>query len=246
MIAWGGPVLIRAWMQQVRLLKRDYNIEVIWVSSGAIVSALERTSIKRGNKVEEKQALSAIGQPLLMDIYNISLQATGLMGSQVLLTADDLRNPKRRKNFQNTINQLIKWKAVPILNENDAVVTDEIKFGDNDTLSAMVAQATKADKLIILTDVDGLYDRDPRANKKAKLIREVDEITSSLLKAVGKSPTSKFGTGGMLSKLRAAQEAAKAGIETVLIRGDLPSVLLTVARQKFVGTVIYPLRKKKR
>ena len=171
-VCTGGPVLVRSWMQQIRTLRRDHDIEVIWVTSGAIASAVERTDFKKHKSdwlLSEKQALSAIGQPILMDMYNISLSAVGLMGAQVLLTASDLRDNSRRNNFKKTIEQTLKWKVVPILNENDAISTDEIKFGDNDSLSARVAGVISADRLVILTDVDGLYDRDPKKFKNAKM-----------------------------------------------------------------------------
>src|SRR5690349_2082249 len=164
MVCAGGPILLRAWMSQIAILRKQHKIEVIWVTSGAIASAVDRTAADERNRKQkqkkrslpEKQALSAIGQPIVMDLYNLSLQAVGLLGAQILLTADDLANKKRRENFQNTLEQLLKWQVTPILNENDAVATEEIKFGDNDSLSAKVAATAGAERLIILTDVDGL------------------------------------------------------------------------------------------
>lgn len=231
-------------MKQVFTLKKRHGIEVVWVTSGAIASAVERTSFsKRNRKLSEKQALSAIGQPLVMDLYNIALQTTGLLGAQILLTYSDLAHAGRRGNFKNTIEELLSWGVVPVLNENDAVATDEIKFGDNDSLSAKVAKVVGAERLIILTDVAGLFDADPSVNPNARLISRLNRVPQSLLKSLELSsraskthPTR--GTGGMYSKIRAAAEATQSGSETWLVRGDLPSVLLDVAAGKNVGTVI--------
>lgn len=226
-------------MQQVAELQRRDGIEVIWVTSGAIASAVDRTGFrKKKRELAEKQALSAIGQPMVMDLYNLALHAAGTMGAQILLTYDDLTDSARRLNFQNTIEQLLKWDVVPILNENDAVATDEIKFGDNDRLSAKVARFTSAERLVILTDVDGLYDRDPKDNPSARLIRQLVGVSADQLSQVEPKGGSSRGTGGMFSKLRAAQEAAEHGIETWLLRGDIPSALLQM--DKCPGTQILP------
>jgi glutamate 5-kinase len=200
MVCTGGPLLARAWMQQLRQLRDDEGVEVVWVTSGAIASATERTRFPKSSAqrtLVEKQALSAIGQPLVMDVYNMALQATGMLGAQVLLTAGDLAQAERRRNFVHTINQLLKWGVTPILNENDAVATDEIKFGDNDSLSAKVALNIGAERLVILTDVDGLYDSDPRGNKRARLIHTVDKVTPKLLSKTGRAAGTSRGTGGM-------------------------------------------------
>lgn len=247
MVCSGGPLLVRAWMNQVAQLKRQNRIEVIWVTSGAIASATERTDFKKNRRtLSEKQALSAIGQPLIMDLYNLALQTSGMLGAQVLLTYDDLMNKKRRTNFSNTIEQLLKWNVTPILNENDAVATEEIKFGDNDTLSAKVARVMGADRLIILTDVEGLYDSDPRRNPGAQLIHGLPGITKKTLNLAGSGAGTSRGTGGMLSKLTAAREAAKGGIETWLVKGDLPHVLRRVAENEILGTRVRVQTRKRR
>jgi glutamate 5-kinase len=239
MVCSGGPLLLRSWMQQVSILRRNHRVEVIWVTSGAIASAVDRTDYRKKKRtLPEKQALSAIGQPLVMDLYNIALQTSGLLGAQILLTYDDLASSGRRKNFQNTVETLLKWKVMPILNENDAVATEEIKFGDNDSLSAKVANVVDADRLLILTDVNGLYDSDPRKNPRASLVERVRQISASQLKQVAQSPGSSRGTGGMYSKLKAAQEASKNGIETWLVKGDRPHVLIEVAENDPIGTII--------
>lgn len=238
MVCEGGPLLVRAWMAQVAALKKRHGIEVIWVTSGAIASAVERTGFKpRGGKrtLDEKQALSAIGQPLIMDLYNVALGVSGLTGAQILLTYGDLAEPRRKANFTATLERLLKWKVTPILNENDVVATDEIKFGDNDSLSARVAVACKADRLVILTDVDGYYESDPRKNPRAKLIPRVAKVTPAILSALKPQGGTSRGTGGMYSKLRAAQEAR---VPTHLVKGDLPQVLLELAQGRPRGTLI--------
>jgi glutamate 5-kinase len=247
MVCSGGPLLLRAWMQQVARLRRDLGIEVIWVTSGAIASAVDRTGFrKRDRELSEKQALSAIGQPLVMDLYNISLQAVGLLGAQVLLTYDDLSHARRRSNFQVTMNRLLSWDVTPILNENDAMATEEIRFGDNDSLSAKVARVMQADRLVILTDVDGLYERNPKEDPRARRVEHLQSITPKVLAQAGKGAGSSRGTGGMYSKLLAAREATRAGIETWLAQGDSPSVLLHVAANDPVGTRIDAVRPHKR
>jgi glutamate 5-kinase len=215
-------------------------VEIIWVTSGAIASAVERTGHRRKNRpLADKQALSAIGQPMVMELYNLALQAAGSQGAQVLLTADDLRDRKRRGNLQATLERLLEWKVTPILNENDAVSTEEIRFGDNDSLSAKVARALGADRLVILTDVDGLYDSDPRKSRMARLVPSIPAVTAPLLKQLtpGAAGTAR-GTGGMYSKLLAAREASKSGIPTWLVRGDTPGVLAQLAAGAPIGTRI--------
>jgi glutamate 5-kinase len=243
MICAGGPMLIRAWMSQVAQLRREHDIEVIWVSSGAIASATDRTQFKKTKRtLSEKQALSAIGQPIVMDLYNMAIQAQGLLGAQVLLTYADLARAHQKKNLQNTIEQLLAWQVTPVLNENDAVATEEIRFGDNDSLSARIAKVMKADRLVILTDVNGLYDSDPRKNKKAALVDSVEKITPALLRTAGGSGSSR-GTGGMFSKLSAAKLASEAGIQTHLVKGDENQVLLRIASGESVGTRIGKTKK---
>jgi glutamate 5-kinase len=239
MVCMGGPLLLRAWMAQVAQLKKIHNIEVIWVTSGAIASASERTNFKKTHRtLGEKQALSAIGQPMVMDLYNLALNATGLLGAQVLLTAGDMRDRIRRRNLQNTLEKLLEWQTVPVLNENDAVATEEIKFGDNDSLSAKIAAMMKAERLLLLTDVDGLFDADPRSSPGAKLIPYRKAIAKSDLSLAGKKSGSGRGTGGMYSKLLAAQNASKQGIVTHLLRGDYPLNLLLLAEGERIGTQV--------
>lgn len=237
MVCDGGPILILSWMKQILELRARYDIDVVWVTSGAIASAAERTHFSTRNRtVAQKQALSAIGQPLIMDLYNLALHRVGLLGAQVLLTGGDMKEKVRRKNLQNTLGQLLKWDAVPILNENDAVATEEIQFGDNDSLSAQIAIMMKAQKLILLTDVDGLFDSDPKKNRSAKLISQKDRVTELDLKNHRSSKKSEKGTGGIYTKLLAAKQAQKAKVQAHLVRGDVHNVLLQIASDNQVGT----------
>lgn len=239
MVCEGGPLLMRAWMQQVAQLRKRHNIEVIWVTSGAIAWATDKTNFKTKKRtLPQKQALSAIGQPLIMDQYNLALASCGLLGSQVLLTAGDIKNKVRRKNLINSLEQLLHWRVVPLLNENDAVATEEIQFGDNDSLASQVAVMMGAHKLILLTDVDGLYTQDPKVNPKAELLDFVSKITPHHLGLASKKNRSARGTGGMQSKLKAAQRANKKRINTHLVRGDIPQNLLQIAKGISLGTRI--------
>ncbi len=252
MVIEGGPRLVRSWMRQTEILKRKYSIDVIWVTSGAIATARIQTgrhskrSVKSQNSAHalaEKQALSALGQPMVMQLYNRALASQQLFGSQVLLTADDLAHRSRRNNLVRTLTTLLSWGVLPILNENDAVSTIEIQFGDNDQLSALVATHMKADRLMLLTDVDGLYNADPKKNPKAILLREVSSVSSRLVTSLQSSSVSQNGTGGMLSKVLAARTANRRGIPAHLVRGSLPNAILKLAsaieeRQLTPGTLI--------
>ncbi len=241
MVCSGGPLLLRAWMLQVSQLRRDHGIEVIWVTSGAIASAVERvgfTPAGRKRTLPEKQALSALGQPMVMDLYLLALNAAGLTGAQVLLTAGDIRDANRSQNLKNTLSTLLAWETVPILNENDAVSTDEIQFGDNDSLSSKIAIMMKAERLVLLTDVDGLYEEDPRKNSRAALIPYLAKVTAADQARAGKGSSSLRGTGGMYSKLLAAQMASENKITTHLVRGDYPQNLILLAQGANVGTQI--------
>jgi len=241
MVCLGGPWLIRSWMWQIAQL-RQQNIEVIWVTSGAIATGTDRThfemSPNQQRTLAQKQALSAIGQPLIMDLYNLSLQSVGLLGAQVLITYDDFYEQNRKQNILNTLEQLLHWQTVPVINENDAVGTDEIKFGDNDSLSAQVAVAMKADRLVLLTDVEGLFDSDPKKNPNAKKLDELSAITAELLQKTSPEQGSTRSTGGMYSKLKALEVAQQNKISGWLAKGDAPNVLLDIAAGKNIGTRI--------
>lgn len=246
MVIAGGPRLIRNWMKQVDILGADFGIDVIWVTSGAIATAKKNPEFSsRKTGLVEKQALSALGQPLVLQQYVTALKKWKRRGAQVLLTADDLADPKRRKNLVRTLSTLVEWNVLPILNENDAVATEEIQFGDNDRLSALVAKHMKADRLILLTDVDGLYDRDPKITRRTptepppKIVNHLKSISKKLLNSLSGTSISGVGTGGMLSKILASQTALRAGITTHLVKGDRPQALIDLARGKqTIGTTI--------
>lgn len=235
LVVEGGPLLLREWMGQVAELRQRFNIRVIWVTSGAIASARQRVQ-HSWHKLDEKQALSSIGQPMVMDLYNLALQAQGLLGAQVLLTYDDMADRRRKQNLRNTLSRLLEWQIVPVLNENDTVATEEIQFGDNDSLSARVAALMGAKRLVILTNVDGLFDQNPRHFPQARLIHQLTQVTPEILKKVGAGGSSEFGTGGMFSKLKAAQFATRRGVDTWLVRGDQVHTLCRVAQDEKLGT----------
>jgi len=230
---------MRTWMQQVSTLHKKHNIEVIWVTSGAIAWAAERTNFNSSKRtLPQKQALSAIGQPLIMDQYNLAMHATGLMGAQVLLTAGDMKDRTRSKNLKNTLTELLKWNMIPILNENDAIATEEIQFGDNDSLASQVALMMKAERLVLMTDVDGLFDKDPNTNQGAHLISYVPKVGARERKMADKKAVSSVGRGGMFSKLIAADKASKGGITTHFVRGDMANNLIAIALGQPIGTQI--------
>lgn len=235
----GGPLLVLSWMQQVAALRREHSVRVVWVTSGAIALAREAKS-RPHSTLAHKQALSAIGQPRVMNLYNAALDHVGLGGAQVLLTSDDLAEPGRKANFKRTMRQLLRWGIVPVLNENDAVGTEEITFGDNDSLSARVAASLRAERLVILTDVEGLLSADPRLHPDAQRVPRVAEVTDALVESVSPSGGSQRGTGGMRSKLLAARIAARVGVPTWLVKGDLPRALVALAGGETVGTHIGP------
>jgi glutamate 5-kinase len=248
MVISGGPLLIRSWMQQVEKLLRLHRVEVVWVSSGAIATAVERLrgtglrDLKRpkgGWSLEAKQALSAIGQPSVMELYELALKNVGSLGAQILLTTGDLKDPKRRRNFMNSCETLLRWGVTPILNENDAVATEEIRFGDNDQLSAQVAAAMNAARLVILTDVEGLFEKNPQQYPDAKLLEKLSGVTAKTL-SLASGSRSEVGTGGMRSKLQAARVAGRAGVITHLVKGDVPEILVRLAQGESLGTKILP------
>jgi glutamate 5-kinase len=240
----GGPMLVRDWMQQVAELKAKHKINIIWVTSGAIATARLRTQ-KHWKKLPEKQALSAIGQPMVMDSYNLALQREGLMGAQVLVTYNNIARKPERENLKNTLTKLLEWNLVPVLNENDAVATEEIQFGDNDLLSAKIAGLMQAQRLLILTNVEGLYDRNPQKFKNAQLISHLPKITKSLLNSLEPDAVSSLGRGGMYSKIRAAAHAQTQRVPTWILRGDIHHALLKVAKNEPIGTRIEPPVKKR-
>ncbi len=202
--------------------------EIIMVSSGAIAMGVGKLPLKeRPSDIPGKQAAAAVGQCELMYIYDKLFGEYNHVVGQLLLTADDVVNDERHTNFSNTLNRLLEMGAIPIINENDTISTDEIALGDNDTLGAIVAKSVQADLLIILTDCDGLYTADPRKSPDAKLIPKVENITPELMTLGGGSGT-KRGTGGMATKISAAKMATEAGINTIVINGNQPKALYDI------------------
>lgn len=229
--------------QVSNLIKRGR--QVVIVTSGAIGMGAGRIELKdRVSNMKMRQACAAIGQPLLMAEYRKAFLRYNVNSAQVLLTAEVLNNRKTYLNLRNSIETLLKLAVVPILNENDSVSTDEIgsTFGDNDKLSALVASKLDADLLIILSDIDALYDKDPRRFKDAKPITVVYEITDEIAKSAGKKG-SKHATGGMKTKIEAARIASNAGCRIVLADGRLNNVISRILAGSVIGTLFMPRRR---
>ncbi len=211
--------------------------EVILVSSGAIGMGVGKLSLKeRPSDIPTKQAAAAVGQCELMYTYDKLFQEYHHTVAQILLTGSDFRHDDRYHNFQNTMRRLLELNVLPIINENDTIATEEIKVGDNDTLSAMVAVSIGAERLVLLSDIDGLYTADPHKDPDAKLIPQVHEITKEIL-ALGGGEGSSLGTGGMKTKLNAAQLCMDAGCEMVILNGEQPTLLYDLFDGKSVGTL---------
>lgn len=217
--------------------------QVILVSSGAIAAGREKLGFPQLPKdIPAKQMLSAIGQPRLMAIYEQVFGLYGLTLAQVLLTRSDLADRRRYLNARNTLTALLSHNALPIINENDTVATEEIRVGDNDNLSALVANVVEADMLVLLTDQPGLFTADPRNNPDAKLVQEIStpEIPQEVWEAAGGSGT-KLGTGGMVTKLQAADLARRSGTTVVIAQGTEPNVLSRLANGERIGTRFTPV-----
>ena len=210
--------------------------EVVVVSSGAVGAGYAKLALSEYPKtLEEKQACAAVGQSQLMKIYENFFANYSHTVAQILMTKDVVDDPHRLSLVKNTFNTLLKMNCVPIVNENDSVSCDGIRFGGNDTLSAYVAIACDADIIINLSDIDGLYDSDPRKNPSAKLISRVDEITDEVVSYAG-GAGSERGTGGMLTKINAAKIATESGIPMIILNGENPRILYDILDGKHVGT----------
>lgn len=219
---------------------RDGGLEVILVSSGAIASGLKMLGLsKRPESISSQQAVAAVGQSSLMRAWELAFGRHGQKVAQILITRDDLNHRGRYLNARNTIFTLLSWRIVPIINENDTVVVDEIKFGDNDNLSAMTTNLTESLLLVNLTDIDGLFDKDPRIHKEARLIPVVEKINSEILKHAGSIPGF-LGRGGMASKVKAAEKVALGGVPTIIANGLKPGILKDIFTGKDVGTLFAP------
>jgi len=217
--------------------------EIIIITSGAICVGAGKLSMKeRPRTIREKQACASVGQPLLMNIYEKEFSSYKINIAQLLLTRQDFEDREKYLNINNTIFTLLKSKVIPIINENDCVSVEEIRIGDNDTLSALVASKVQADILILLTDVDGLYDRNPR-NSDAKLIKEIVSIDDSIEKIAKKNEKSLLGTGGMYTKIQAAKISSASGVLTYIINGLIPENISKLINGENIGTKIYPKEK---
>ena len=209
--------------------------EIILVSSGAIGMGVGKLGLgKRPEDIAAKQAAAAVGQCELMYVYDKLFTEYNHTVAQILVTGPDLDNPERRQNFENTLYKLLEFGVIPIINENDTVSTDEIEIGDNDTLSAIIASGTKADLLVLLSDIDGLYDKNPKTHTDAKLINRVEKITEEIVALADGKGT--LGTGGMATKIKAAKMVTKAGCDMIIANGSEPELLYDIAEGKSVGT----------
>ncbi|HRA15110.1 MAG TPA: glutamate 5-kinase, partial [Giesbergeria sp.] len=234
-------VAIGEWSRQLAALVRGeggVRREVIMVSSGAIAEGMKRLGwVVRPREVHELQAAAAVGQMGLAQMYETKLRENGTGSAQVLLTHADLADRERYLNARSTLLTLLALRVVPVINENDTVVNDEIKFGDNDTLGALVANLVEADALVILTDQKGLYTADPRRDPQAQFVHEA-RAGDPALEAMAGGAGSSIGRGGMLTKILAARRAAGSGASTVIAWGREPDVLLRLTQGEAIGTLL--------
>ena len=223
---------------------RAGGIEFVVVSSGAVASGMGRLGLKeRPRQLPQEQAAAAVGQISLMAYWEKMLSRHGLHAAQILLTHGDVRDRKRFLNARHTLSSVLEFGAVPVINENDTVTVDEIKFGDNDYLSSLVTNLAQADLLIILTDIDGVYDRDPRTNPDARLLPLIKTVDESIEELVFGSK-SKISRGGMATKIKAAKTAALYGIPTIIANGKRSGTLQDIFAGRQVGTLILPEQNK--
>lgn len=234
----GGRMNIRRVEQLCKVISdiKNSGNKIILVSSGAIGMGVGKLSMNSfPEDIPSKQAAAAVGQCELMYVYDKLFTEYNHTVAQILLTGSDFSHQDRRKNFENTLERLLELGVLPIINENDSVATKEIKVGDNDTLAAMVAKSAKSDLLVLMSDIDGLYTADPRKSKNARLIKEVDSLDDEIM-ALGGGKGSKFGTGGMKTKLQAAKICTESGCDMVILNGKNPEILYDYLEGKQVGT----------
>lgn len=229
--------MIANWAEQMAQL-REQGVDVVLVSSGSIAEGITRLGLKaRPTSISELQATASVGQMGLVQAYETCFQKHGLHSAQILLTHADLSNRKRYLNARSTLRTLLRYGVVPVVNENDSVSNEEIRFGDNDTLSALVANLIEADLLIILTDQQGLYDSNPTQNPEAKLIEQADANDPQLLEFAGPS-SGHLGRGGMQTKVSAAQLAARSGTHTVIASGKVEHIITRLVRGEPIGSLL--------
>ena len=222
----------------------DSGLEVILISSGAMASGVKKIGLdRRPDEIPKRQAIAAVGQAGLIMEYEKAFARYHKKVAQILLTGDDLNNRRRYLNARNTLCMLLSWQVVPIINENDTVMIDEIQFGDNDNLAAMITLLMDADILVNLTDIDGLYTKNPRKYPDAELIPLVSTIRENIVKVAGDIP-GPLGTGGMLSKINAARKVTASGIPMVIANGGKPDILLKLFSGKEIGTFFVSKKKK--
>jgi len=230
---------IHAWSEQIAHL-REAGKEIVLVSSGAVAEGMSRLGWRRRPQaLHELQAAAAVGQMGLVQAYESHLQRHGIHSAQVLLTREDLADRRRYINARTTLRTLLGLNVVPVVNENDTVATDEIRFGDNDTLAALVTNLVEAQLLVILTDQQGLYERDPRAHPQAELI-DAAQAADPLLEACAGPSAGDIGRGGMVTKLQAARRAARSGAATLIASGRETHILRRLARGESLGTLLLP------
>ena len=234
---------IRSIARQICRLMEN-GLEVILVSSGAMASGIKKIGLaERPDELPKRQAVAAIGQAGLTMEYEKAFNRHQRKVAQILLTSEDLSNRKRYLNARNTLYTLLSWRVVPIINENDTVWVEEIKLGDNDNLAAMITLLMDADVMINLTDIDGLYTKDPRTHPEAELISTISTITKETEKLAGDIPGA-LGTGGMISKIKAARKVNSAGVPMVIAKGDRPNILLKLFAGQKHGTYFIPKKQK--
>lgn len=233
-----GRLNIRRVEELVKVMSdlKNSGHEVILVSSGAIGMGAGKLSLKgKPSDIPTKQAAAAVGQCELMYTYDKLFSEYNHTVAQILLTGSDFKHDDRHKNFTNTMMRLLELDVLPIINENDTVATDEISVGDNDTLSALVSESINADLLVLMSDIDGLYTADPHKNADAALIPEIRELTPEVM-ALGGDAGSSLGTGGMRTKLHAAEICTENGTDMIITNGQNPGILYDIAEGKSVGT----------
>lgn len=232
--------ILTQWVDQLMVWKRA-GVEIVLVSSGSVAEGMSRLGwLQRPEHVHELQAAAAVGQMGLVQAWEAQFQRYGSHTAQILLTHDDLSDRKRYLNARSTLRTLLPMGVVPVVNENDTVVTDEFRFGDNDTLGALVANLVEADGLILLTDQEGLYDSDPRRNPDAALIPEAHASDERLDAMVAGGGRGALGSGGMATKVRAARLAARSGAFTLIAGGRMEAVLTRARAGEPVGTLLVP------